>query len=97
MKKHNRPVGVFVPDRPPASFMVRFKTAAGKVRARAKMIEQGKDDEDNLVLYANKNDLVKIPVYTGFDSRFANQMRAKVRRDQRKADEITDQLAGDAF
>lgn len=85
MTRHRLNAGreAFVPHQAkPKHYRLQFKNAAGKNRARANMAAQGKDDEPNLVLYANPGDLTKVPVIQGFDTAFATQMRGDARRNQ---------------
>lgn len=92
-RKHNNGHDVFVPNgraAEPTGFKLQFASMAGKKRALAAYNEkQGTTETDYdkveaLCAYALPRDLVKVPMFRGYDNVFAGKMRATVRRDRRK-------------
>jgi hypothetical protein len=74
----------------PIAHVLHFKSAAGKLRARATFNAKNAEGTavmavENLIVYADPKDVVRVPLYRGFDARLANQLRADIRRNQRRA------------
>lgn len=82
----------------PITHALHFKTMAGRRRAMDNFVKQAAEvlkdkgeqgmvfiaEPSNLILYADPKDIIRVPVYRGFEARYANLMRAHVRREKRQ-------------
>lgn len=66
----------------PVSYALHFRNAAAKLRAMAneRAMNAGRVVAAPDIRFANPTDIVHVPVYAGIESRLANVLRARARR-----------------